>query len=708
MDQFQQTYLEEAEDLLQELETALLELENDPGDADTVGRAFRAMHTLKGSGAMFGFDEVAAFTHQLESVFELVRSGQIPATKELVGIALRSKDHIRALIEGNGDPEEERQLVDGLRGFVEPLVPDVEPSEDEAVVRKAEPPEPEVPTTTFRIRWRPGAGIMATGTNPLLLIDELRELGDCAVVARTEDIPPLNQLDAESCYVAWDVVLTTEKGENAIRDVFIFVEDDSEISIEAVDFPDEAEDDLDYKYIGEILVERGDLSREELHRALADQEKASAPAEGKGPAEPRPRLGDILTNKGVVTPGAVDAAVAEQKVVRESRRKAESSKATQSLRVPADKLDSLVDLVGELVIAQARLSQIATRNDDADLSTIAEDVERLTAELRDNTLNIRMLPIGTTFARFRRLVRDLSGDLSKEVELITEGAETELDKTVLDALADPLVHLIRNSIDHGVENPDEREAAGKPRKGTVKLIARHSEAKVVIRIEDDGAGMDPERIRAKGIERGAISPEDKLTDKDLFNLIFAAGFSTAKQVSNVSGRGVGMDVVRRSIEGLRGTVDVDSELGKGTIVTIRLPLTLAIIEGLLVSVDDESFVMPLAMVEECVELERADGDSGRGSMAKVRGQLVPYVRLRELFDLPDDRPTIEQIVIANIENEPFGFVVDHVVGQHQTVIKSLGTVYRDVDGLSGATILGDGDVALILDLPSIVSTATRA
>ncbi len=685
MDQYRETYRQEAEELLVELEETLLELEQHPHEADLVGRAFRAMHTIKGSGAMFGFDDVAAFTHELETAFDRVRSGELAVSKELVDVGLAAKDHIRALLGPGADPSQGQPLLGRLARL---LGSGGRPAPGAAAApAPAAMPAPDG-RATFRIRFRPEPGLLATGTNPLLLLDELRGLGPCRVVAQTDALPPLDELDPQECHTYWDVVLTTDRGENAIRDVFIFVEGEGELRVERVDDGAGEDGDAAYKKLGDILVERGDLTTEAMQAALREQK----------------RFGEILAEKKMVAPGKVEAALAEQQAVREVRRQREEGESAANVRVSAARLDQLVDLVGELVIAQARLSQTAGQRQDADLLGIAEEVERLTAELRDNTLGIRMLPIGTTFGRFRRLVRDLSAELGKDIDLVTEGAETELDKTVIERLADPLVHLIRNSIDHGIESPEQRRAAGKAPKGTVRLSAEHAGANVVIRIADDGAGLDAHAIRAKAVERGLLSADAQPSEQELFQLVLAPGFSTAKAVSSVSGRGVGMDVVKRSVESLRGALDLDSEAGRGTQVTIRLPLTLAIIEGLLVRVGEEQYVLPLSLVEECVELTREESRRGR-RVAPVRGHLVPYVRLREWFRLRGPAPEIEQIVVVNLDGGRYGLVVDHVVGQHQTVIKSLGRLYRGVEGLSGATILGDGRVALILDAQKILDGA---
>ncbi len=693
LDQLSSVYREEASERLDELEETLLELEKAPDDLELVGQAFRAMHTIKGSGAMFGFDEVARFTHELETVFDRVRNGAIPVTPELIGIALRSKDLIRAMVEGLGaEGEGERAAVVAQLKTVAGATT-TKPATPVAAPAKPEPaPAPKALSRSYRVRFRPSREILQDGTNPLGLLDELRALGPCEVVAHARAVPPLESLEPETCYLAWDVIVTTDKGENAIKDVFIFVEGRSEVTVELVD--DGAADAGANKKLGEILVDRKDVKVEELTEALQSQKK----------------IGEVLVEKGVVSPESVEAAAVEQRVVREVREKraAHAPKdEASSIRVAAAKLDSLVDLVGELVIAQARLGQIALNRDDPELLSIAEVVERLAANLRDNTLNIRMVPIGTTFARFKRLVHDLSADLGKEIELVTDGAETELDKTVIERLGDPLVHLIRNCCDHAIEPPADRVAAGKPAKGTVQLKAYYSGASVLLEIHDDGRGLDTKAIRAKAVQKGLIDETARLSERELFGLIFLPGFSTAKQVSSVSGRGVGLDVVKRSIGGLRGSIELDSEPGKGTTFTLKLPLTLAIIDGLLVSVGDGRYVLPMSLVEECVELTAQDVDRSNGNQfASVRGELVPYVRLRDWFGVEGERPPIEQIAIATTDGARFGVVVDQVIGQHQTVIKTLGTMYKDVEGLSGATILGDGAVALIVDLGRLVRLST--
>ncbi len=696
-------FIEEAQDLLAELETALLELEAQPDDRDLVARVFRAMHTIKGSGAMFGFDDIAHFTHDVETVFDKVRNGEMPVTRQLLDLTLASRDHIARLLQcavsGEApDLSHAAAITGSLRALVPatPASPDGTAAGPDAANAEC-PSEPEEPcppcARTWRVRFRPVPSILFSGANPLSLLDELRDLGGAQVFPHFSDVPGLEDLQPELCHLWWDVLLSTESDEAAIRDVFLFVEDDADIDIRLVDDA-RIVDDAAYKRLGEILIERGDVSADDLHRVLDEQ---------------RP-LGRLLTDAGVVPPERVDAALAEQQTVRTMRQSRDKESAARedsgaSIRVAASKLDFLVDLVGELVIVQAQLSQAAHQRSDPGLLGLVEELERLSDELRDTTLGIRMLPIGTTFSKFRRLVRDLSAELGKDVELVTLGGETELDKTVIERLGDPLVHCLRNSLDHGVEAPDVRAAAGKPRTGTVTLSAAHAGGEVLITIADDGAGIDPVRVLEIARRRGVIAQDVELPPREAMELIFAAGFSTADKVTSVSGRGVGMDVVKRSIEALRGRIELDSAVGKGTALTIRLPLTLAIIDGLQVLVGGESYVIPLNHVEECAEHATPSSGEGRQRIINLRGEIVPYIRLRELFSSSGPPPAIEQVVVVDAQGSRFGLVVDCVVGEHQTVIKSLGRIYKDVPGISGATIKGDGSMALILDVPGLVQLA---
>jgi two-component system chemotaxis sensor kinase CheA len=698
IDTFRETFIVEANELLAELEAGLLELEESPGDKNTVGRVFRALHTIKGSGAMVGWEEIAAFTHEVENVFELVRLEKLAVSKNLVDLTLAAGDVIRCMLEASNTAETEEQakgIILALKKIVTPDTPTEGhgPESQEFPMSRSPQDEPPVQSlasegyVTYRIFLRPHPDVFSKGFNPILLLKDLRALGDCKIAVHLDAIPALEDLNPEECYAYWDVILTSRSDINTVRDVFIFVEDDCELKIEVIDEHGNFEEEVRCKKIGEVLVERGDVSREELDGVLNKQK----------------RIGEMLVEAGLVNRSSVEAALVEQQHLQELREKTQKGQTAATIRVPAAKLDSLVDLVGELVTVQASLSQLASMRNIPELRSIAEHVDRLTAELRDNTMSIRMLPIGTTFTKFNRLVRDLAGELKKEVVLETEGGETELDKTVIERLNDPLVHLIRNSIDHGIEPPEVREAAGKPRQGTVHLSAIHSGAHVLIRIRDDGAGLDESAIRKKAVENGLIGSDTELTDRETYALIFAPGFSTAERVTSISGRGVGMDVVKRSIEALRGSIEISSQRGGGTTITLKLPLTLAIIDGLLIKIGDAHFVLPLSVVEECVELTREDVARANGRhMTFIRDKIVPYIRLRERFSINGTVPLIEQIVVTESMGGKVGLVVDKVIGEHQTVIKNLGKVYKKVNGISGATILGDGTVALIVDVPKLV------
>lgn len=690
METQREAYRTEAYELLAELETSLLALEEDPGDMELIGRVFRALHTIKGSGAMFGFDDIAAFTHDVETVFDLVRNEKLGVTKMLIDLALRAGDQIRGMLDGSeggavADTSMAGEITSALRELIpKPGDPAVQVPQKALPAAEAEDEQVE---RTYRIFLRLDREIFSRGTNPVLLLNELRELGECSVIAHTEAIPNMEDLDPEQCHITWDVILTTRRGLDAIKDVFIFVEDECELAIEVIDELGLEDDDAPPKRLGEILIERGLVSQEDLQEALGAQK----------------RVGQLLVDKGLIEPSRVESALVEQEHIQAVRSKHHKEEQTSSVRVPAERLDALVNLVGEMVTVQARLSQTVASMDHAGLLSISEEVERLTAELRDNTMSIRMLPIGTTFSKFKRLVRDLSGELGKDIVLVTDGGETELDKTVIERLNDPLVHLIRNCIDHGIELPEVREAAGKPKHGSVHLSAMHSGANVLIRVTDDGAGLDADAIKSRALEKGLITAEAELSEKELFSLIFAPGFSTARQITSISGRGVGMDVVKRSIDALRGSIDVSSQKTIGTTITLKLPLTLAIIDGLLVKVGDGHYVLPLSIVEECVELTREDVAKAHGRhITHVRGGIVPYIRLREHFSVAGNAPEVEQIVITESADGNVGFVVDSVIGEHQTVIKNMGRIYRNVDVVSGATILGDGTVALIMDVPKLL------
>ncbi|WP_298225827.1 chemotaxis protein CheA [Acidocella sp.] len=642
-----QIFRVEAQELLEQIEQGLLDLAHDPCDKELVATVFRALHTLKGSGAMFGFDALAEFTHHCETAFDRVRKDEVPATKELVAAVLNAMDHMRDLAEGRDVATADGEMLLAALEQVVGSAPNATRDDAGDIGSKGN-----ASLKTWHLRFNLAADVLVNGTRPLPMLDELRELGACQINVITDNIPPLNELVPRSCYLGWDVVLTTDKPRSVIEDVFMFVMDDMSLELNELAAPNAAGLDASSQDEAEVAN-------------VAALRKAELPVTGGD--------GKVLQQDALV-------------------------------RVPAMRLDELMDRVGELVIAQSRLKQIAGASIDMNLRSVAEEIEHLASELRDNMMSVRMVPVAQLFSRFRRLIHDLARDTGKEIELVTEGEATELDKTVIERLADPLIHLIRNAADHGLETPQDRLAAGKSAKGRITLSARQAGAEVVITVRDDGRGINRDRVRARAEENGLIVPGATLNDHELLQLIFQPGFSTAAAVTNLSGRGVGMDVVKRTIEGLRGTLELSSPPGGGSTVALRIPLTLAIIDGLLVRVGAERYVIPLSAVEECLELSAAQDQRASGrSLLTIREQLVPFVRLHDIFKAKTPPDQYQKIVVISSAGDRVGLVVDQILGDHQTVIKPLSPFHSEVGSFSGATILGDGSVALILDVGALVA-----
>jgi two-component system chemotaxis sensor kinase CheA len=670
----------EAAELLEQIELGLLDLEQNLEDQAQIDSVFRGLHTLKGSGAMFGFDALAGFTHHCETAFDQVRKGNARATVELVGAILAARDHMRALVEDpQGDyARREVQLLEQLRAAVaigDGQSKDVSGASSEggaaALVPAAGDKGAKGPHQ-WRVRFALPQNCMLNGVNPLTFLDDLRELGVCEVEADLSAVPPFDRLDPTSLYLQWTVSLNSDRGRSEIEDVFMFVMDDMVLDI------------VDLNLAGAV-TETAPEAPVQPARQEALQEKSRPDQASAKPPETAP-------------PAA--------KAVREDAD-AKSRRKVESVRVPADRLDELMDRVGELVIAQSRLSQIAARaGDNVELRAVSEEIEGLSSELRTTMMVLRMVPVGTLFDRFRRLAHDLQRETGKQIELVTEGESTEMDKTVIERLADPLVHLVRNSADHGLESEEVRVAAGKSPKGRITLSARQAGGEVIISITDDGRGIDRERVRAKAESNGLLAPGQIVSDQELLQQIFQPGFSTATNVTSLSGRGVGMDVVKKTIESLRGAIDVSSRPGLGATVALRIPLTLAIIDGLLVRVAKGRYVIPLSAVEECIELPIEDDLRSRGrSLLSLRGSLVPFVRLREIFATGTPPDPYQKVIVVSTGAERVGLVVDQIIGDHQTVIKSMSKLHEDVTIFSGATILGDGGVALILDVANLVAVA---
>ena len=717
MDELRQAFVQESAEQLENMEDTLLLLEKNPGDPEAINTLFRSAHTIKGAAGVIECDFIVKFTHVQENVLDVLRDGEIQVSPDLIALLLQCKDHLGALLAVVAadqaaptmelDAQSER-LAAQLKSYLpgKSGLPE-EVAEEEARVENLGGNT--VGHDCWHISVRFGAEVMKHGMDPLAILRYLATLGEVAQLTTLVDtMPPAAEMDPEACYLGFEIDLRSSVDKASIERVFDFVRDECLLKIlppyskvsEYLQLIDTLPEDS--LRLGEILVKSGALTQEELNEGLAHQNLTAPPMDESQPeAAPEKRpIGEILINKQVVQKEIVEAAVAKQTQV--SEKKAQEAKL---IRVQADKLDSLINLVGELVIAGASAALLAQKSKDATLFEATSAITRLVDEIRDGALRLRMVQIGETFNRFHRVVRDVSKEMGKDIDLVITGAETELDKTVVEKISDPLMHLVRNAIDHGIEPRSVRAEAGKPEKGTVRLNAFHESGSIVIEVGDDGGGLNKERILAKAVEKGLVAEGVELPEQDVFKLIFEPGFSTAEQVTNISGRGVGMDVVRRNIEALRGSVHIDSRPGEGTTLAIRLPLTLAIIDGFLTGVGSAAYVVPLDLVEECIELT---SEVANRDYLNLRGEVLPFVRLGEQFGQGRSSRRRQSVVVVRYAGQRAGLVVDELMGEFQTVIKPLGPVFSQLKGIAGSTILGSGEVALILDVPNLIARTTAA
>ncbi|NWB85212.1 chemotaxis protein CheA [Pseudomonas gingeri] len=692
LDDVLQTFIAESQELLLLMEDALLRIEQVPDDVDTINALFRVAHTIKGSAGLFGLTPIVAFTHVAESVLDRVRGNELRVDEALSALFLQVRDHLGELIEllaRHGDlqgmtADHERQgsaLVALLNGYLEPSL---EPEQGAVMVIPASDSTGGLRHWHLSLRF--GSDVLRNGMDPLFFLRYLKSFGQITqVVCMTEGLPEVAAMDPESCYLGFELGFVSEADQATIESAFEFVREDSQICVlpperQPADFQALIERlGSDPQALLEVFIACGSLTREDWQAATQVPSATFMAAPEVVPDQPLPQ-GDGLSRS---------------KPAREAR-----SVEGNLIRVDAGKLDQLINLVGELIIAGAGANLVAARTGIGEMIEAASSLSRLVEEVRDSALTLRMVQIGATFNRFQRVVRDVSKELGKDIVLEVNGAETELDKTVVERIGDPLTHLVRNAMDHGIEAVQLRRDRGKPAQGSVRLNAYHEASSIVIEVCDDGGGLNKQRILNKARERGLLAEGQVLADKDILNLIFEPGFSTAEQVSSLSGRGVGMDVVKRNITALRGSVNLESEEGVGTTVRIRLPLTLAIIDGFLIGVGKASYVVPLDMVEECIELN-AD-DCNNQDYLDLRGSVLPVLRLRDMFAIDEPNPGRENIVVVHYAGVRVGLVVDQLLGEFQTVIKPLGKLFGTAHGLGGFTILGSGAVALILDIPNLL------
>ncbi len=675
MEQFKVTFVEESLEGLDIMESVLLDMHPGAADAEAIDNIFRAAHSIKGGAATFGLGDIANFTHVVETLLDEVRNGDRDITQDAIVLFLSSVDCIREMLSADQNGEAvDHAHIEQIKAGLDKMLGSKQESEPDSSVS-----DTAASTVTkengWKIIFKPFPGMLRTGNDVVRMFRELAGLGDFSAVVDVENLPPLVDMDPEEAYLNWHITLNGEIEKSQISEIFEWVEDDCELEILPLV-------DSNTEIVAANSNEMDEITEE---GTPVDLQVASPPLERRAEEDRR-----------------------QESDRRQPARKA-SSPESSSIRVGIDKVDDLINMVGELVITQSMLSQLG---EDFDMGRVERlndglsELERNTRELQESVMRIRMLPISFAFNRFPRMVHDLSAKLDKKIELTMSGEQTELDKTVMEKIGDPLVHLVRNSIDHGIETPEARKAAGKPETGVVNLNAYHQGGNIIIEINDDGAGLNYEKILAKAIERGLVGENEDLPEEKVYELLFEPGFSTADVVSDVSGRGVGMDVVKRNIMALGGRVDVKSVPGEGSTFTIRLPLTLAILDGQLVRVGDNTYIIPLVSIVESllVDQKNVNEIAGKAEVYQLRSDYLPIIRLYEVFGVEPDRRSLDDglLVVVEGDSKKGGLLVDELLGQQQVVIKSLETNFRRVEGLSGATILGDGTVALIVDVAGVV------
>lgn len=670
LDKIKETFFIECEDHISDMEAMILELEQNPGNDENMNALFRAVHSIKGNSGCLGYDDLAAFTHTLETILDRLREKEISLSEGITSILLESVDCIKTLVDAAKEGKECGEMVEGTLKALKALLKDdeTEEPEEKSGERDMDQPKIDLPVRAlFKIIFKPALDILRRGIDPVnTILRKVRLSGEIMrITLDASDLPAIEELDPELCYLSWEILLLTEEPRSALEGCFEFVMDDSVVEI----------------------IQLAPVGEDRVHHVPRSDSSA----------------------KGISEEPSEDKAVNKPQRGAASMKQGSLKKTTQStIRVETKKIDRLVNLVGELLVTQSMASQLTAgsmKEDTGLLQKTITQLEKNTSEIQEGVMSIRMLPIGDVFNRFRRLVRDLAKARGKRINLILSGEDTELDKTVIEKLIDPLTHLLRNSIDHGIECPDDRLVKGKPEEGKVSIDAFHEGGKVIITIEDDGKGLDKEKVVKKAKERGLIAADANLPDKDIYGLIFMPGFSTADEVTDISGRGVGMDVVKRNIEGLSGSVTIETEMNNYTRFTLTLPLTMAVIDGLTVSIGGEEFIIPITSVIESKRPARAEVKTikGEGEVVKVRGNYVTLLRLHRILGVTarEENPWLALVVIISVDGKEYGLLVDELLGKQQVVIKAMGSL-QGLTGIAGAAILGSGRVALILDGAGIV------
>lgn len=680
MDRFQAKFVEEALDNVSSIEEALFEIEKDPENKEIIERLFRSMHTIKGGGAMFGFNDLSTFTHNLETIYDLIRTDKLKVDKDIISLTFESLDYIKQLLDlGELTDENDIARQNEYIAKIQKYFPedDGTSSRPRPKLVNASAPAPKAPESigqkNYLVNFLPFESLLNNGTNPLFIIDDLTALGKSKTIAYTSDVKTFDKFEPLLIRINWQVILSTEQDINDIKDVFIFVED--ECKFEIIELPD-----------GDIL-ENTDKLPKIIENAISTQKLleqtdfASFKID-KPNAQPTKKVDKSETTKA---PTATESKIS-------------------SMRVSSAKIDELVNAVSELVTMQAQLNLFAAKSNDPAFQALAEQMEKITRQLRENSFEISLIPLQGELVRFQRLIRDLCNKLNKQMEFVVEGGDIELDKNIIEHLTDPLLHIIRNSGDHGIELPEERIKKGKNPKGTILLKAYYSGSSVIIKISDDGKGMDPEKIFNKAVEKGIIDKNANLSKSEILNLVFQSGFSTAEKVSDVSGRGVGMDVVKNKIAEIRGEVSIDSVVDQGTTITLDLPLTLSIIDGLLTKIKDEQFVVPLSNIEKIISSKDIIlNNNGLGSIFTYKDEQISYIDINKLFYSVESDMEKCKILLVKYGDKHIGLIVDQIVGEYQIVVKPLGRFLRKLDMISGASVMGDGSLSLIIDTTRLIN-----
>jgi len=658
---FQEVFVDEAFDLINQLEEKMLQLESDPSEKTIIDEVFRIMHTLKGNSNMFGYKHLGEITHELENIYDVIRNKNEEISRPVLEITLQSIDHFRNLI---NDPELSTAAIKdqhvAMLSEIKSLIHTDTSSGSGEVVNKLKRNRE---TNTFYIFFKPQKDIFNDGTNPMYFVYDLHELGECLIIPAIDEQEMALEYDPEKCYTSWHIALVTDRSEEDIREHFLFLKDESKPSIK--------------------MLAPGNLLSDQNFRNHLKQKATNA--------------ADILD---------LDVNIHSSDEKKKQSQRVETAKdfhdSITSVRVASHKIDQMMNLISELVTKQAELSMLVVGHDNQRLTEVAESIENISRDLRDNAFSISLIPLEKSVLRFQRLVRDVSGRFGKKINFIIEGKETELDKTIIEKIVDPIMHILRNSIDHGIEKPAERIRKGKPETGTIILRAYPSGAHVIIEVSDDGAGINLEKVKETAVRKGMLGVNDQISRDDLLNLIISPGFSTAENISEVSGRGVGMDVVNQKISEIRGKLEITTEKDKGTTLTIELPLTISIIDCLLIKLGGEYFLVPLAVVERCAEVKAETVMKAENKYIVLEGQYIPFIDLRGEFSIQVERPAVQQVLLVRYKEMVVGLIVDEVIGNYQAVLKALGEAYKKQEIISGASILGSGEIALVLDTNRLI------